>query len=190
MQSLHVGSGTSRGALTVFPVWGEYAGPRGYSVEAKAAVVTEQATGPAVATLTTTNTGTRPLLMLEGQLLEGGWQNRLVGRSVLVPAHTSVDLEVLCVEAGRWSGEAEHRWNERRASLRLRSALVSDQDRQGEVWRRVGEYEAHYGRQRYRLVRGAHRPGGGRYRRTGAGLTTAAGPGGGGCRRRRSAGTR
>ena len=28
---LHVGGGTSRGALTVFPVWSEYDGGRGYS---------------------------------------------------------------------------------------------------------------------------------------------------------------
>jgi hypothetical protein len=92
-----------------------------------------------------TNSGSRPRLVLEGQLLEGGLQNRLVARSVLVPALATMDLDVLCVEAGRWSGGLEHKWNERCASLRVRSASVSESDRQGEVWRRVEEYEARYG---------------------------------------------
>ncbi|MDX6241048.1 MAG: hypothetical protein QOG10_5872 [Kribbellaceae bacterium] len=129
----------------VFPVWGEYAGPRGYSVNAKTAELAEQANGPTVSSLVATNTGDRPLLMLEGQVLEGGWQNRLLGRSVLVPAGTSLDLEVVCVEKGRWGGGRDHAWNERRASLRVRSGLNTGEDRQGEVWRRVTEYDARYG---------------------------------------------
>lgn len=145
MEKLHVGSGTSRGALTVFPVWGETAGARGYSVNPRTVVVAEQPTGQDVSTLAATNLGTRPVLMLEGQVLEGGWQNRLLGRSVLVPARSSVDLDVVCVEAGRWGGEDEHRSNGRRASLRVRGALRSGQDRQGEVWRRVAEYDERYG---------------------------------------------
>jgi len=145
MQLLHVGRGTTTGALTVFPIWGENAGPRAYSLNAHAARLAEQANGPAVSTLTATNSGSRPLLMLEGQLLEGGWQNRLVGRSVLVPARSSLDLNVLCVEAGRWAGGSEHRWDDRRASLRVRSATLSEQDPQGEVWRRVEEYEGRFG---------------------------------------------
>ena len=144
METLHVGIGTTSGALTVFPVWGEHVGTRGYSVDAKAAVVGEQP-WPAVSTLTATNSGARPLLMLEGQILEGGWQNRVVGRSVLVPARGSMDLDVLCVEAGRWSGGGGHRWDGQRASLRVRGALRTEQDQQGEVWRRVGEYETRYG---------------------------------------------
>lgn len=83
--------------------------------------------------------------MLEGQLLEGGWQNRVVGRSALVPAGGSMALDVFCVEAGRWGGGHNHRWNGRRASLRVRGALRSDEDQQGEVWRRVREYDARYG---------------------------------------------
>jgi len=147
MQTLHLGRGTTRGALTVFPVWGEQAGPRGYSADATVAVVGEQP-GPEVSTLIATNPGTRPLLMLEGQILEGGWQNRVVGRSVLVPARGSMDVDVFCVEAGRWSGADGHRWNGQRASLRVRGASRTEQaerDQQGEVWHRVGEYEGRYG---------------------------------------------
>jgi len=128
----------------VFPVWGEYSGARGYSVDARAGTVVEQP-GPTVSTLAATNQEARPLLMLEGQLLEGGWQNRVLARSVLVPAGQSMDLDVFCVEAGRWGGSNGHQWHERRASLRVRGAFRSRQNQQGEVWRRVGEYDARYG---------------------------------------------
>lgn len=144
MQQLHVGSGTTTGALTVFPVWGEREGGRGYRTDAHLAVVSERP-GPAVANLIIGNPGDCPLLVLEGQVLEGGWQNRVVGRSVLVPAHASMELDVFCVEQGRWGGAGEHRSNGRRVSLRVRGALRSRQDRQSEVWRRVGEYEKRYG---------------------------------------------
>lgn len=144
MDQLHVGSGTNRGALTVFPVWGEYTGARGYSVRAAALAAAERP-GPSVSNLSVVNRGTRPLLVLEGQVLEGGWQNRVIGRSVLVPANQEVELDVLCVEAGRWGGGAEHQWKGRRASLRVRGALRTEQDQQSEVWRRVEEYDARYG---------------------------------------------
>lgn len=147
MTQLHVGRGTSRGPLTVFPLWGEYGGPRAYSLNAAAATLTESQASPAIATLVAVNGGERQLLLLEGQLLEGGWQNRMLRRSVLVPARGSVELEVVCVEAGRWHGGARHRTSGRRASMRVRNidgaALRAGE--QGEVWRRVSEYEVRFG---------------------------------------------
>jgi hypothetical protein len=145
MQKLHVGSGTTRGALTVFPVWGEYAGARGYDAGAGAVAVVEQPSGPVVGSLLATNGGPRPVLMLEGQLVQGGWQNRLVARSVLVPPAASMDLDALCVEAGRWGGGRSQGRSERRASLRVRGGAQASSGRQGEVWSRVAEYDARYG---------------------------------------------
>ncbi len=145
MTRLHVGSGTQRGALTVFPVWGEYDGPRGYDVDAAQAVLVEKQGGPSVSTLTATNQGSRPLLMLEGQLLEGGWQHRLLALSVLVAPGAVHDLDVVCVEQGRWGGGRRHGSNDRRASLRVRSGLNTGVERQGEVWDRVAELESRYG---------------------------------------------
>lgn len=86
---LHVGRGTDRGALTVFPLWGAYAGPRGYSLKTSVATLAERPDGPTVGSLVATNPGDQPLLMLEGHVLEGGWQNRMLTRSVLVPARHS-----------------------------------------------------------------------------------------------------
>jgi len=144
---LHVGIGVGRGALTIFPVWGEYDGPRGYSSNQAPVVLRERDGQAQVPVLVASNGGERPVLMLEGQLLEGGWQNRVLVRSHLVPARTELELEVACVEAGRWGGAQRHAVRDRRSSVRIRSALSwNEQDgRQGEVWRRVSEYDARYG---------------------------------------------
>ena len=83
MMELHVGRGTDRGALTVFPVWASEGGSGGYRCDLAAAEIAEQADGPAVDSLAVSNAGSLPLLMLEGQLVEGGWQNRMLTRSVL-----------------------------------------------------------------------------------------------------------
>lgn len=145
MQNIHVGRGTERGALTIFPIWGEYAGPRGYTTQIKDAVLSEQDGGPSVASLTVANPAAKPMLMLEGQILEGGWQNRMLARSVLVAARDELAVDVVCVEAGRWGGERAHRSFNRRASNRVRSGLRSDMDCQGEVWRRVAELDGRVG---------------------------------------------
>src|SRR3954468_4235457 len=75
---LHVGQGTHRGPLTVFPVW--TAAPSvapGYLTGANAAVDVEARAGsPAVDQLIVTNRGDHPVLLLAGELLEGGMQHR------------------------------------------------------------------------------------------------------------------
>ena len=147
MDRLHVGRGTTRGALTVFPIWGEHDAPRGYTVDSSSVLLSEVADGPSVNTLVAVNGGDRPVLLLEGLLLEGGWQNRMLTRSVLVPSRTSVDLEVACVEAGRWHGLDRHSTDGRRASMRVRNVDRSAPNgaAQQEVWRRIAEYDTQFG---------------------------------------------
>lgn len=145
MRNLHVGRGAERGALTVFPIWGEYAGPRGYTTQIANAQLSESGDGPNVGTLLVGNPAAKPLLMLEGQILEGGWQNRMLARSLLVAARAETAVEVVCVEAGRWGGERAHRTFNRRGSNRVRSGLRDQADRQGEVWRRVSEFDGRVG---------------------------------------------
>lgn len=140
----HVGRGTTRGALTVFPVWAEVAFPVTYSMDHTRAKVRELPGGPSVGSLAVTNTAGVPLLLLEGQLLEGGWQNRMVAQSTLLAPGAEVPLDVVCVEQGRWHGVTGHAARGRRASVRVRSGLRTE-DRQGEVWRRVAEYEESFG---------------------------------------------
>ena len=62
-------------------------------------------TGPQVNRLVLYNNASRPLLLLAGEIVTGGHQDRVVGADTIVPAQTGpIDLDVFCVEPGRWTG--------------------------------------------------------------------------------------
>lgn len=65
--------------------------------------VTEVSQAGAVPTLRVTNSGARPVLLLDGEELVGAKQNRVLNVTVMVPARQAVDVPVSCVEAGRWA---------------------------------------------------------------------------------------
>jgi hypothetical protein len=49
------------------------------------------------------NNSRRPLLLLAGEIVTGGKQDRVIGKDRIVPAESDpVDLSVFCVEPGRW----------------------------------------------------------------------------------------
>lgn len=140
---MHVGQGTHRGPLTVFPVWTD-APPahRGYLTGADAPVdVAERASLPVVDQLVLANRGERPVLLLAGELLEGGWQSRaLAATTLLAPGRPTVQ-RVVCVEEGRWGGGTTHSRRARRAPLAIRAQLDGP-DAQRAVWDQVRRYEA------------------------------------------------
>lgn len=140
---LHVGQGTHRGPLTVFPIWTDAPStPRGYLTGASAPVdVAERAGTPAVDQLVLTNRGERPVLLLAGELLEGGWQTRaLTATTLLAPGTPSVE-RVVCVEEGRWGGDLAHARKARRVPFAVR-ARFDRPDAQQAVWERVSRYDA------------------------------------------------
>lgn len=145
MKQLHVGAGTGRGALTVFPIWGEYADLGGGVAASGSVSATERENEPTVGRLSVVNVAPAPVLMFQGQVVEGGWQNRMLARSVVVPAYSTLEVDVVCVEQGRWGGGREHRVGGLRASGRVRSGLDDTGDRQGAVWSRVEDYERMHG---------------------------------------------
>jgi hypothetical protein len=55
------------------------------------------------------NASDAPVLVIAGQLVRGGKQNRGVNADVLVLPRTEVGLPVTCVERGRWTGGAADR---------------------------------------------------------------------------------
>lgn len=135
---LHVGQGTTIGALTVFPVWNGRAGVRHYETDASALEVGE-VDGGAVPRLQAVNRGAKDVLVLDGQLFEGGWQHRMAARSLLIDAGARAEVDVVCVEQGRWGGAREQVTRGRRASTYVRGGLAADpRGQQDEVWRRVG----------------------------------------------------
>jgi hypothetical protein len=64
-------------------------------------------TGASVNQLVLVNRSKRPLLLLAGELVSGGKQDRIIGKDRLVPAGSEpLPLDVFCVEHGRWSSGA------------------------------------------------------------------------------------
>jgi hypothetical protein len=136
---LHLGQPVHRGALSVFPVWnGNAVADPGYDLHS--VEVAERTGAPVVGELVATNTGTRPGLVLAGELLEGGRQHRVAVRSAVIGAGYSEVLEVRCVEQGRWSGGTGQRQGGRRAPASVRS-----QADQGRVWQRIEHHEQRHG---------------------------------------------
>jgi hypothetical protein len=55
------------------------------------------------------NNSKRPLLLLAGEIVAGGKQDRVIGKDRIVPAESDpVDLSVFCVEPGRWVASSDH----------------------------------------------------------------------------------
>jgi hypothetical protein len=86
------------------------------------------------------NNSKHPLILLAGEVVTGGKQDRVVGKDRIVPAESDpVDLSVFCVEHGRWT-ETSAKFDTH-ASVMLqpsvRKRAMVDQDQQ-KVWDAVG----------------------------------------------------
>jgi len=126
--SLHVLAPITRGNLTIFPVVGgtDYDTSRlltlDEGIRAGSVVVTEQGSlgglvrrgqpvhphsGAEVNELVLVNNSDRPLLLLAGEIVTGGKQDRVIGADRLVPPKSDpISLSVFCVEPGRWVGQS------------------------------------------------------------------------------------
>jgi len=138
---LHLGRPLVRGGLTLFPVWnGAAITRRGYDLNNDSVSVSERSGASVVSELVVTNNGPRPVVVLAGEILQGGQQNRVAIRSVVVDRQQALVLDVRCVEEGRWSGSGTHRRTGRRAPVSVRTA-----GDQSAVWDRVRQSEQEYG---------------------------------------------
>jgi hypothetical protein len=90
-----------------------------------------------VASVLAINTGDVPVLLLEGEILVGCKQNRIVARSALIPPRSRAEIPVACVEQGRWSRRgATFRSGRVRAEPSLRRRTAGGPN-QGRVWSEV-----------------------------------------------------
>jgi hypothetical protein len=65
--------------------------------------------GAQVNRLVLVNNSKRPLLLLAGEIVTGGKQDRVIGKDRIVPPESDpIDLSVFCVEPGRWVATSEH----------------------------------------------------------------------------------
>ena len=107
LESMHIGELRVMDALAVVPLHSNSPSPElNYLTlpEAHAAgqVVVSEKPSATVPTLLVINRAALPILILDGEEIVGGRQNRVVNTTLLVPAQSTFELDVTCVEHGRW----------------------------------------------------------------------------------------
>jgi hypothetical protein len=93
--------------------------------------------GPSVNQLVLVNHSKRPLLLLAGELVSGGKQDRVIAKDrIVAPFSEPLPLNVFCVEHGRWSSGSQ--FNQAKTivhpSVREQAAVTQ---KQGDVWAAV-----------------------------------------------------
>ncbi|MEZ4986231.1 MAG: DUF6569 family protein [Saprospiraceae bacterium] len=109
----------------------------------------------AVNQLTVQNKTDEAVFLMAGDVVQGGNQDRVVGEDQIIAARSIQDIEVFCVEHGRWTWNGQHdkyesddkifafRGYYNVASSRIRKAVAArNQER---VWEEVASVTSHYG---------------------------------------------
>jgi hypothetical protein len=104
----------------------------------------QPARGAQVNTLVLVNNSKLPLLLLAGEVVTGGKQDRVVGKDRIIPAESDpVDLAVFCVEPGRWIEKSvkfdTHASVMAQPSVRKKAMADADQQK---VWDEVNSSKA------------------------------------------------
>lgn len=81
---------------------------------------------PHVPFLLVTNLANVPVLLVEGEMLVGGDQNRTMNVTVLCPPASQLVVPVSCVEAGRWGARRQMSGSSRLAPGSLRAAKIAN----------------------------------------------------------------
>jgi hypothetical protein len=131
--------------LSVYPVVKDAApaNPKQYmslaaGLERKEVKVQEMADGGDVNHVRVTNKSTRPLLLLGGEIILGGQQDRVMSEDAVIPPKETQVVEVFCVEHGRWSGRTEFGRSGGMVEGNVRRIAKYAKD-QGEVWNEVAK---------------------------------------------------
>ena len=162
LSALDLGEAKARGKVTLLAVFGgEDAGPAYLTLpEALAAkffTVTERDEAGSVPELRVKNAAEVPVLIIDGEELQGAKQNRVVNTTILVKEKSETIIPVSCTEQGRWhytsetfadSGVVMARQVRSRKSRSVSASLVSAESYagdQGEVWDEIDELHADLG---------------------------------------------
>jgi hypothetical protein len=100
--------------------------------------------GAEVNQLVLVNNSKRPLILLAGEIVTGGKQDRVIGEDRIVPAESDpIDLGVFCVEPGRWTATSAQFGSMGSAmaqpTIRAKAMGAKDQD---QVWAEVRKQQA------------------------------------------------
>jgi hypothetical protein len=154
LASLVVGEGTAFEKMRLFPIFREGGSPLKYRVLAEAladgSVEVREKPSATVPELWLVNHSEHMVLVLGGEEVVGGKQNRMVNASCLIAPRSELALPVTCVEHGRWhhqsasfgAGEAVYHSLRKETSLQVKQGLratsrpLADQ---GAVWDEIAD---------------------------------------------------
>ncbi|MDX2045183.1 MAG: DUF6569 family protein [Chitinophagaceae bacterium] len=114
------------------------------ALEKKKVVITEKSNGETVSTLTVENVSNDTIIIIVGEVIKGGKQDRIINKDVVLPPKRGKkDLSVYCVESGRWTYNSPRSQNEFNSyfnvgSVSLRKTVEKEKS-QGKVWSKVEE---------------------------------------------------
>jgi hypothetical protein len=115
-----VGRPITRLGVSFFPVYLPPADLPPIATGPGSGLVVDELPNASVPTLTVTNPTSDAILLVEGETLVGGAQNRTLNVSVLVPAGATLEIPVTCLEQGRWGSRREFSSGEVMAPRRVR----------------------------------------------------------------------
>ena len=147
LEHITVGAPINRLGISLIPVY-LHGGKLDIATGAGSGVSIAERPDAEVPTLVADNAGDRSALLVDGEIVEGGLQTRVINVSVLVAAHSQVLIPVSCVEQGRWNGGDSFQRGRSFAPRRVRRtkhASIGDNVRrsgdkrtdQGAVWSTV-----------------------------------------------------
>ena len=105
------------------------------AMAAKQVKIQEIASG-SVNGLQFTNQADHPVFVMAGEVIIGGKQDRIIGRNTVIPAKTSQEVPVFCVEHGRWNGQTKE-FTTAKALAHGRLRGQASYAAQGDVWNEV-----------------------------------------------------
>ena len=118
--------------------------PRGAANDHYFAQQRNSVRGDQVNTLVLVNHSKNPLLLLAGEIVTGGKQDRVIAKDRIVPPDADpIDLSVFCIEPGRWTGASDNFGASNKSSAEsfmvqpsVRVNAMAKKDQQ-EVWNSV-----------------------------------------------------
>lgn len=162
LSTLQVGEPQVYENLVVFPLLGMELRDPGYLLLDEALVkgsleVREIDESGSVNEVLVINKGETPVLLMDGEILSGAKQNRVVNISILVAPRVELKIPVSCVEQGRWRYVADGFTESRRFAYAFLRAKKSQQVAenimscgvfmadQGAIWEEVGRKQRKMG---------------------------------------------
>lgn len=114
------------------------------AIASKKVTIKEKGSSGTVNTLQFQNTSNDTVIILSGEIVKGGQQDRIIAEDIILPPKSKkTDVPVYCVEAGRWhynspSGQKNFNGYYNTGAASLRKVVDKEKD-QSKVWSKVDE---------------------------------------------------